>query len=293
LPQIQKQAVSGSANRQLARVLRCAPVTVDNHIARLGRHCILFHRHMMKKASPFVDIVIDGFVTFEYSQYFPFEILAAVDRQTSFFIHFTEAERRRCGSMTPYQKKMREHLESVYSRADPRSVFKGMVEVLSESLKGAIRAHVWSDKHRVYPWAIRRIRFCDVDHDTIDSRKKRTKRNPLFEINCLDMIIRHCMKDHTRETIAFSKRRQHSVYRLAIMLVWRNYIKLRREKGCRETPAMMLGLVDRPLGEEEVLERRLFVTRIELPGMWDDYYWRRIETRALAVNRRHELKYAF
>ena len=169
---------------------------------------------------------------------------------------------------------------------------RALIEVLTVSLQGAIRAQIWSDKHKTYPFAIARMRFCEIVHDTIDSRAPRTGRNPLFEVNVLDMLVRHCLKDHTRETIAFGRRRQHSVYRMAIFLVWRNYIKLRREKRCRSTPAMLMGLLDRPWTEADVLARRLFVWQIELPPLWDDYYWRRVETRALKVNRRHDLKYA-
>ena len=105
------------------------------------------------------------------------------------------------------------------------------------------------------------------------------------------MLIRHCLKDHTRETIGFGKRRQHSIYRLAIFLVWRNYIKLRREKRCRSTPAMLLGLTKRALTEQQILAKRLFVSQIELPPLHGDYYWRRVKTRPLAVNRGHELRY--
>jgi hypothetical protein len=169
---------------------------------------------------------------------------------------------------------------------------RALVEVLSESLRGASRAHVWSDKHKTYPFAIAKVRSCTVVHQRIDSRAPRTVHNPLFEVNLLDMLVRHCLKDHTRETIAFGKRRQHSLYRLAIFLVWRNYIKLRREKRCGQSPAMAMGLLERRLTEQEVLGRRLFVSHVELPALWDDYYWRRIETRVLKVNRRHELKYA-
>ncbi len=56
---------------------------------------------------------------------------------------------------------------------------------------------------------------------------------------------------------------------------------------------MLVGLARRPLTEEEVLGRRLFVTQIELPPLWNDYYWRRVRTRPLAVNRGHELFYAY
>jgi hypothetical protein len=42
-----------------------------------------------------------------------------------------------------------------------------------------------------------------------------------------------------------------------------------------------------------VLAKRLFVTHISLGERWSDYYWRRVRTVALPVNRRHRLFYAF
>jgi transposase-like protein len=293
LVEVQKHAVSGAANRQIARILRCSPTTVDNHLARLGRHCILVHRHFMQNVSPFGDIVLDGLLTFERSQYHPFEILTAIDRPTSFVIHFAEAERRRSGRMTAYQKKKRAKLEALYGKANPRAVRDAVTEVLGVALAGASKAQLWSDEHTTYPIAIKDLFWCQIDHRTISSKMRRTIRNPLFEVNLLDMLLRHCQKAHTRETIAFCRRRQDAMYRMAIMLVWRNYIKLRRERRCTATPAMMLGLTDRAYLEEELVCGRLFVTHDELPRLWDDYYWRRVKTRALAVNRVHELKYAF
>jgi hypothetical protein len=49
---------------------------------------------------------------------------------------------------------------------------------------------------------------------------------------------------------------------------------------------------DRRLTVAEVLERRLFVTRIALPQRWEECYWRRVSTRVLLRQRAHELKYA-
>jgi hypothetical protein len=75
--------------------------------------------------------------------------------------------------------------------------------------------------------------------------------------------------------------------------VWRNFVKLRWENRCQHTPAMLRGMVDRVLTVPDILARRLFVTHYALSERWSDYYWRRVETTALPVNRRHRLKYAF
>ena len=80
---------------------------------------------------------MDGLVTFEHSQYLPYEIVAAVDRPSSFILHFAEAERRRSGTMTGHQKIRRVQLERDHGRPDAKSLQRAAVEVLTESLRGA------------------------------------------------------------------------------------------------------------------------------------------------------------
>ena len=122
---------------------------------------------------------------------------------------------------------------------------------------------------------------------------RRTARNPLFPVNLADMLVRHSSANHKRETIAWSKRRQGSAERLAVFLVWRNYMKGRKEKvRGSPTPAQVRGMLDHRLSGAELLKRRLFVSRIELPRRWREYYGKTVSTRVLAKQRRHELKYA-
>jgi hypothetical protein len=73
---------------------RCAPSTVNRLLARLHRHCLLFQRHFCLDTTPPGDIAIDGLVSYEYSQFFPFEHIVAVDNDTSFIVHFTDAPLR-------------------------------------------------------------------------------------------------------------------------------------------------------------------------------------------------------
>jgi hypothetical protein len=80
---------------------------------------------------------------------------------------------------------------------------------------------------------------------------------------------------------------------MGVFLVWKNYLKYRYEKRCRVTAGMLYGLTRQPWQPEEALAERLFRTRITLPPRWAQYYEGVIRTRALAVNRRHNLKYAY
>ena len=89
------KTIGGMANRQIARDLNVSPETINRHIARLGRHCLLFHHQMMQNSPPTNELVVDGFESFEYSQYYPIHHHVAVEKGTDFFIYFTDSELRR------------------------------------------------------------------------------------------------------------------------------------------------------------------------------------------------------
>jgi transposase-like protein len=291
--QIIMKTIGCMANRQLAKDLKVNQETINRHIARLGRHCMLFHQQMMQGSSPVHEIVVDGFESFEFSQYFPIHHHMAVEKDTDFIIYFTDSELRRKGRMTKVQKKRRAKLEKELGRPDPRAIEKDMRELLEVTLQDQSAATVYSDDHPAYKRSLKGL-TTRIDHRVTPGKAHRDQNNSMWEINLLDLLIRHCSANHKRETIAWSKRRQASVERLAILLVWRNYMKGRREKvRGSPTPAMERGMMDRPLEIEELLRKRLFRTRCELPPAWSDYYDRKVETRALKCNRRHELKMAY
>ena len=280
------------ANRQIARSLECAPSTVAHQIARLGRHCLLFQARDLPRVSVSGEVVVDGFETFEFSQYFPFHHNVAVEADTGYMLYHTDSALRRKGRMTPFQKRKRAELEARYGRSDPRAVETGMRELLDTICRRGSSMIVRSDDHRAYPRALRPFAR-RITHRITPSTQRRDQRNPLWEVNLLDLMIRHSTAAHKRETIAWSKRRQASAEKLVIFQVWRNYVKKRWEKGRNESPAMLKGLARRRLTTQELLAQRLFREHVELPAQWTLYYERRVTTAALPVNRRHVLTYAF
>jgi hypothetical protein len=140
--------------------------------------------------------------------------------------------------------------------------------------------------------AIRRLKGRRIAHERTSSKESRTTRNPLFPVNLADLLLRHSSANHKRETIAFSKRRQGAMYRAAIWVVWRNYIKSRSENRRDSPPAELLGLIRKRLSVEEVLRSRLFPTRIKLSKWVKRCYDGRIPTRRLAKLRVHQPKFA-
>ena len=66
--------------------------------------------------------MVDGFESFEHSQYYPFHANLAVGAESHFLYAFSDAELRRKGRMTPFQKAKRARLEARFGRPDPRAI---------------------------------------------------------------------------------------------------------------------------------------------------------------------------
>ncbi len=300
---VARLCTEGPGLRQIARILGLSHATVMRLVARAGRHCLLFHREMLA-ASPLTDaIVIDGFESFEFSQFFPMHINLAVQPSSWFIRHFTDSPLRRKGTMTAAQRIRRAELEALLGRPDPKAVELGIFELLRTVLadppvSGGHEVLIHSDDHPAYHRALVRLRklpgLPNLHHDVTPSTERRTASNPLFPVNLADLLLRHGQANHRRETIAFSKRRQAALERVAVFTVWRNAIKSRRENAPGETAAMAAGVLTRALEWSDVFLRRVFPRREVLPGRWWDYYWGRIRTAALGAHqRRHQLTYAF
>ncbi len=285
-------SLSCSCLRQMARAHRLSPSTVQLQLERLGRHAILFHEHRRPHATPNEPLVVDGFETFELSQYWITHLNTVVGAESHFVYACTVSELRRKGAMTPRQKRRRARLEQHYGRPPPRSIQHGVAQALALVVPPGGEAVVRSDEHRQYPPALVQLSDRCFHHQVTASKAPRTPQNPLFAVNLLHGLVRHNGSNHKRETIAFSKRNQAIVWREAIHRVFRNYVKHCSERRRDGTPAQRLGLCDAPLRWEQILARRIFPTRTPLTEPLDLQYAGRIPTRQLPRARAHTLRYA-
>jgi transposase-like protein len=283
--------VGCSGYRQIARELQVSHSTVRRQAERLGRHCLLFHEKLRPREAPREPVVLDGFRTFEHSQYWPLDVHLLVG--TSHYVYaFNDAELRRSGSMRPAQRRKRALLEKRHGRPDPQAPRKRVEELLRRTVPPGGSLHLLSDDHAAYPRALKRLRDRHFRHETTPSRQARTPTNPLFPVNLADLLLRHSSANHKRETIAFSKRRQGMLYRLAVWVVWRNYLKSVSENRKDPPPAQQLGVIERALTLREILARRRFPDRARLSGWLADCYFGRIPTRAIRNCAAHTARYA-
>jgi transposase-like protein len=283
--------VNGSALRQVARSLRVSHSTLQRQTERLGRHCLLTIDALGPRGAPAEPLVLDGFRTFEHSQYWPFDLNLLVG--TSYYVYgFNDAELRRSGTLRPSQREKRTVLEAAYGRPDPQSTRRAVEELVARVVPAGASVEIASDEHLAYPQAFARLPDRRIAHYTTSSKASRTPRNPLFAANLADLLLRHDSANHKRETIAFSKRRQAALYRAAIWAVWRNFMKSRSENRRDEPPAVLLRLLPRRLEVRDLLSARRFPWRHVLRPWLERCYYARIPTRAIGHCRSHSLTYA-
>jgi len=280
-----------SALRQIAREFGLTHTAVQRQTERLGRHCLLLLDELGPRECPSEPLVLDGFRTFEHSQYWPFDLNLLVG--ASHYVYgFNDAELRRSGTMRPGQQAKRTALEATYGRPHPHTTRLAVEELVARVVPPGAQAAIESDEHTAYPEAFVRLGDREIDHRTTSSKQSRTFQNPLFPANLADLLLRHDSANHKRETIAFSKRRQGALYRAAIWAVWRNFMKLRSENRGTAPPGVELGLIARRLDIREVLRARRFPWRHGLSGWLERCYFAAIPTRRLARCRSHTLTYA-
>ena len=82
------------------------------------------------------------------------------------------------------------------------------------------------------------------------------------------------------------------MYRAAIWVVWRNYMKSRSENRQNSSPAELMGVIQKRLTVQEILGSRLFPSRIKLSSWVKRCYDGRIPTRRLENIRVYQPKFA-
>ena len=299
---------AGSAHRQIARTEGCAPSTVTRLSARLGRHAMLLHCKSLQSLEERLDepVVLDHFETFELTQDLPFGIATVVGSESWFVYGVDPAPHARTGKRAPMQQRRCQRR----ARRPSRGGYLGSTSRTLDRLMPLKRLdrdlHLITDGMRAYDRAVARhprgrsIRL--ESHANPERGPKGSKRSrqavvrdrAMFPVDTLHGLLRHSLAAHKRETIAFGRRSNAILERMFLATIWRNFVKHRTERRPdRTTPAMWVGLTDRPWTWDRVLGRRLFPARERIDSEWMRLYRRAWPTPELRSNTRHRLKFAF
>jgi transposase-like protein len=238
--------LEGASQREIARRYGLSPMTVHNAVIRLGRQAIAAQSVLLSHLNPRCRLVFDGLRSFVTSQDYPCDLTTLVDAEGETILAITHAVFRRAGRMTRLQRK-RVRAKQAHWQI-PHGTMSGSISTIWNELWPYLSigdpknpAIIDTDQHLAYRRIVQRSpvyrhlrRGNCADHRTTSSEAPRTAQNPLFPVNYVDRLIRHRLREHTRETIAFGR---HSAMQLYRMWIFAWDLNTRREWRVKDPQA--------------------------------------------------------
>lgn len=255
--------ISKVTHRQAARTLGCRRHTVAHRVELLGRHCREFHMARLRRLAaagghpgPWQ---LDELETYETDRRLQPLTVPVLIHQRSYFVVGIEVAPLPCrGGLGARDRKRKRQRES--SLGIRRSGSRAAVERCLTLLRPVAGRHfpiVCTDRKRSYPGSLRRVLGGFHGHACTHSTRRRDRSNPLFPINHTLAQLRDGVSRLVRRTWAGSKRATWLERHLWIWVCWRNYVRDITNAAPGTTPAMVIGVAQRPLDREELLASKV------------------------------------
>ena len=225
LQAILESLLEGASQREIARRYGVSPMTIHYAIIRLGRQAMAAQALLLAHLTPRRRLVFDGLRSFVTSQDYPCDLTTLIDASGETILAITHGVFRRGGRMTQAQrrrvtaKQARWTIPPGTMRRAISSIWNELWHYLDTPLDSP--AIVDTDCHHAYRRIVQRMtvyRFLRstnlMDHRQTPGSAARTWQNPLFPANYVDRLIRHRLREHTRETIAFARHSAMQMYRM-------------------------------------------------------------------------------
>ena len=229
----------GASMRDIARFEHCSPKAIANAVLRLGRQSMAAHLQMLTGLEHSGELCFDGLVSAVTSRDYPAQITTLADTRSELLLAMTHAVTERRGTRTAVQASRITRKRSVWKPGSHE--LTSSIALLSRELPRfacSMRLRVDTDEHPLYRrilLADRGIQWFDraglFAHRRTPGGNPRTTRNPLFIVNYLDRMIRHRMKEHTRESIAIARNATMQMHRMWIFAWDHNACQPRRVRG--------------------------------------------------------------
>ena len=273
LPEIFSRIRGGSSLRDIGRELGLSRTAVANASLRLGRQAMSSHIDLMCSLECSGSLSFDGLVSAVTSKDYPSQITTLGDSKHELLLAMTHCVTERGGTRTKAQQKRIERRRKVWS--PQRGGLTGSISLLVSELTrfaGPKALCIDTDEHPIYAKVIdsdaalrwyRENRLLEVRRTP--GVAPRTTANPLFLMNYLDRMIRHRVKEHTRETIAGGRNSTFQMHRMWIF-AWDHNTRqpMRVEGGDTRSRAVMAGA---PAHLTAKLDREFYTRRHSLRGL--------------------------
>ena len=260
----------GSSMRDIGRCIGCSRMAVANATLRLGRQSMSAQASMIRGIEGSGSLCFDGLVSAVASRDYPSQINVLADSKQEIIVSMTHCVTERGGTRTPAQARRIEQRREVW-KPQGKALTNSIALLVNELPRYAGRRAftIDTDEHPIYRAVIARDRalrwFAQAGLLTVRrtlGSAPRTRANPLYMVNYIDRMIRHRMKEHTRETIAPGRNSTMQMHRMWIFAWDHNASQPRRVK--RTGDPSRIEYAERIAGELKAHAREFYVRRISL-----------------------------
>lgn len=273
LKQIYSRLRGGSSQRDIARELGTSRTAISSAALRLGRQAMAAHVNLMCGLQGSGRLSFDGLMSRLTSGDYPAHITALADTESELILAMTHCVTERGGRRTEIQRSRIEAKRKVW-RPSGGALKRSICLLVSElaGLSGPKPLLIATDCHPLYPVAIEtepRLRWHRVngllEHQRTSGSAPRTTANPLFVVNYIDRMMRHRIKEHTRETIAFGRESTSQMHRMWIFVHDHNTRQPKRVAAAdHRSRALAAGISARAIDR---VQRRFFSRRLAVRGL--------------------------
>jgi hypothetical protein len=230
LPALWSSFVAGAALREIARRYGLSAMSVQGALLRLGRQAMAAQVHLLAALQPQPAVCFDGLRSCVSSADYPCDITAVAETAGETILTMVHSITARGGTMRPAQRR---RLTAKLARWRPApGATKAAISLLVTELWDYLRpspagaATIDTDEHPLYRALLSRhpvgahLRTAGLlSHRRTPSAAPRTRANRLFALNYLDRLLRHRVKEHTRESIAIGREATLQMHR-AWIFAW-------------------------------------------------------------------------
>lgn len=267
---------AGTSVREIARRYKFSPAAVHNALVRIGRQSMAAQVQLLAAMNERAELAFDGLRSFVTSQDYPCDITTVVDTKGETILTMTHSVFARGGRMTAGQIRRAEAKYAVWR--PKRGRFRRDISLLVRELwcylrpAGSGLMRIDTDEHPIYrnvlstnPIANHFLSAGLFLHRRTPGNAPRTTENPLFPVNYVDRLLRHRVKEHMRETIAFGRNSTMQMHR-AWIFAWDHNV--RREHRVRRPDAGVHAEQDTvPADVVHRLGRTFFTRRFRVNGL--------------------------
>ena len=284
--------LGGSCLREIGRRYRISGPAVQNALLRLGRQAMAAQIQLLERLPAQPVAVFDGLRSFLCSQDYPCELVTSVSASGQLILQICHFISRRGGKVTEEQKQ---RMKLRYqSWRPPKGALSSAISLLLGHLWDHLSLAIGepsllhSDEHPFYHRFLQRDRVGShllssrlLSHQRTPSTAARTLANPLFPVNYVDRLLRHRLKEHTRETIAFGRNATLQLHRAWIFAHDHNVRRPHRTRHPEEgSHAAVAGVPKKLLSALAAgfFSRRIRLCGVEVPRPMEEAWLAKVAT---------------